>query len=247
MWLYQHHTCDEIIDLDHATGRWRPVADLEKPKSARVLADLPVRGSYTVEDDRRYFSYWTDDEHFVFRADDGKMVEVCHKLPNGVVVMPDPGLKCVISPARYGDGRFRQGRSEVKLINGVGDVLYELVYNSQRYLRLYQSDHTAAAAVQDLADWDFFVALQGAVEIFGERAVTGRVPLTLDEHGAPTVGDAGLAHDELLFAESGERCPREGVWANVDDVRVARHIRQSEVMPELDGRPSRWVWSRGEG
>jgi len=244
MWLYRHHTCDDIIDLDHSTGRWRPVAESEKPKGARVLADLPVRGSYTVEDDRRYFVYWTDDDRFVFRADDGKAFEICRKLPNGAVVLPKPELRCVIAPARYGDGRLRQGMSEVRLIATSGEVKYELVYNSERYLRLYQSDYTAAASLQDLSDWDFFVALQGAVEIFSERAASGRVPLTLDQHGKATIGEADLSQDDLVFADSGTHCPRTGVWVSVDDVRESRHVREATLMPDLHGRSTRWVWSR---
>lgn len=66
MWLYQHHTCSDLIDLNPYTGRWRHVRDEEKPNGARALADLPVEGSYLQENDKRYYSYWTDDGRFVF-------------------------------------------------------------------------------------------------------------------------------------------------------------------------------------
>ncbi len=61
MWLYQHHTCSDLIDLDPDTGRWRHVQDEEKPKGAGFWLDLPVKGSYLQETDKRYYSYWTDD------------------------------------------------------------------------------------------------------------------------------------------------------------------------------------------
>ena len=66
MWLYQHHTCSDLIDLNPYTGRWRHVRDEEKPNGARALADLPVEGSYLQENDKRYYAYWADDGRFVF-------------------------------------------------------------------------------------------------------------------------------------------------------------------------------------
>ncbi|MED5618018.1 hypothetical protein [Ideonella sp. BN130291] len=244
MWLYRHHTCSDIIDLDHLSGRWRPVDDSEKPASARVLADLPVRGSYTVEDGRRYFSYWTDDDRFVFRADDGTVFEICQKLTDGRTLESRPGMRCRIEPAKHGDGRLRQGLSTVTLVDADGAPLYELTYNSEHYLKLYGSDFTAAAMVQDLSDWDFFVALKGAIEIFSERAASGKVPLTIDDKGRAELNGNTVPYDELVFADSGAPSPRSGIWVTVDDVRSSVEVRKGEPLPSYRGNEVRWVWSR---
>jgi len=244
MWLYQHHTCSDIIDLDHESGRWRPVADSEKPAGARVLADLPVRGSYTIEDERRFYKYWTDDERFVFRADDGAVIEICRERPDGTTMESHPGLRCEIEPAKYGDGRLRQGMSTVRLVDGQGGLLYELTYNSDRYLKLYGSDFTAAASVQDLSDWDFFVALKGGIEMFAEQAASGRIPLNIDDKGQVDLNGAKVAYADLLFADSGAACPRSGIWVQIDDLRASSFIERGKAMPSAAGVEVRWVWSR---
>jgi hypothetical protein len=244
MWLYQHHTCSDVIDLDHQSGSWRPVGDSEKPPGARVLADLPVRGSYTIEDGRRFFTYWTDDNRFLFRADDGALIEICRQLADGTTIESSPGLHCKIAPAKYLDGRLRQGMSAVTLANGEGVPLYELTYNSDRYLKLYGSDFTAAAMVQDLSDWDFFVALKGAIEIFSERAASGKVPLIIDHMGRAELNGNKVPFDQLLFADSGEPSPRSGIWVPIDNVRCRIEVQQGGPMPAWDGHEVRWVWSR---
>ena len=243
MWLYKHHTCSDLIDLDHDTGRWRPVDDSEKPPGARVLADLPVRGSYTDVGDKRFYSYWTDDQRFIFRTYDGQVFELCRKLANGTVVESSPGLRCVIEPAKYSDGRLMPGKSSVSLVSSDGKVLYTLAYDSDYYLQLYASDFTAASAVQDLSDWDFFVALKGAIEIFAERATSGRVQLTIEDDGA-VVDGRKIQQAELLFADTGKACPRSGVWVCVEDMRHGLTVRAGDAMPALAGRAVQWVWSR---
>jgi hypothetical protein len=244
VWLYRHHTCSDIIDLDHESGRWRPVDESEKPPGARVLADLPVRGSYTVEDERRFFKYWTDDDRFVFRVDDGTLIEVCRQLADGTTIVSQPGLHCTIAPAKHLDGRLRPGLSTVTLANAEGALLYETTYDSDRYLRLYGSDFTAAAMVQDLSDWDFFVALKGAIEIFADRAASGQVPLNIDDKGMVDLNGVKVAFGDLLFADSGVSSPRSGIWVNVDDIHSNVLVRKGDVLPTANGRHVRWVWSR---
>ncbi|BEP59144.1 hypothetical protein GmRootV118_63880 [Variovorax sp. V118] len=245
MWLYLHHTASDLIDLDPTTGRWRPVDDAEKPPGASVLADLPVKGGYTIENDKRYYSYWTSDEKFVFRADDGAVLDICQKRDDGSVVMLPPVLRSEIAPSRYGDGRLRQGFSQFRLIEvATGQVVFELDYNAERYQRLYQADFTAAAAEQDLSDWDFFIALQGAIEIFEERAASGRVAFSVQDDGSAQVQGHRMRRDELLFADTGQTCPRSGIWACLIDLRVSVAVTQGEPMPSNGGRPVQWVWSR---
>ena len=78
--------------------------------------------------------------------------------------------------------------SSFRLIDATtGRVVFELDYNAQHYQRLYQSDFTTAAAEQDLSDWDFFVALQGAIEIFEERAASGRVAFSAEVDGSAQI------------------------------------------------------------
>ncbi len=244
MWLYRHHTASDIIDLDHSTGRWRPVVDSEKPAGAKVLADLPVVGSYEIEDGKHFYKYWTADSRFVFRSFDNQVFEICQERPDGSIFMQDPGQRCTIEPARYGDGRLRQGLSEVKLISGNGKLLYQLVYNADYYRRLHDSDITAAGSVRDISDWDFFVALQAAFPYFRERAESGRVELTIDNDNVATIQGARIARDDLLYAESGQTCPRTGVWAAVSDLRHSSEFSQGDRLPQHQGHDTEWVWSR---
>ena len=242
MWLYRHHTCGDIIDLDHASGRWRPVDDSEKPAGARLLDDLPTRGSYEIEDDRRYCKYWTDDNAYVFRTPDDQVFEICRKLKDGSIIESHPGLHLVIEDAKYADGRLRQGYSDVRLVDRDGKILYELSYNSQFYLRLYSSDLTAASMIQDLSDWDFFVALKGGLEIFAERAVSGRIQITYDDDGNVKAGALLIPKALVLFADTGETCPKAGTWAYTDDIRKTVPVRQGQAMPKLDDEPACWMW-----
>lgn len=244
MWLYLHHTASDIIDLDPVTGLWRPVDDSEKPRGAVVLADLPIKGSYTIEDGKRYFAYWTSDDRFVFRSDKGLDFEICQKRSDGSIVMLAPALACEITPSRYSDGRLRQGFSHVRLIDAAAEPAFDLDYNSQRYLQLYRSDFTAAAEVQDLSDWDFFVALQGAFEIFNERAASGRVAFSVEDDGTAQIQGRRMHRDQLTFADTGQKCPMSGVWACMTDLRVSVVLMQGQSMPSNGGQAVQWVWSR---
>lgn len=246
MWLYLHHTASDIIDLDPVTGRWRPVDDAEKPSGAMVLADLPVRGSYTIEDEKRYFKYWTLDERFVFRTDEGREFPICQERPDGSIVMLQPELHCEIAPSRYADGGLRQGFSQLRLINVAGDAVFELDYHAERYSRLYQSDFTAAAAVQSLSDWDFFVALKSGFKIFKERAESGCVAFSVEADGTAKVQGRSMRYEDLVFADTGKQCPRAGVWACMTDLRVSVVLTQGEAMPSNNGQSVQWVWSRAD-
>lgn len=244
MWLYQHHTCSDLIDLDPDTGRWRHVQDEEKPKGARVLADLPVKGSYLQETDKRYYSYWTDDGRFVFSTSDGCAIEICRKHADGRIEMLVPGLHCDITPTKLPDGRLRPGYSDVSLKDGAGTTLCALTYHSAYYARLFNSDITAAAMVQDLSDWDFFVALQGGIEIFAERAKSGRLQLTVDADQGAVIDGRRLSGDELIYGSSGDLCVKSGVWAAVDDLRETAALKAGDHLPLCQGRATQWVWSR---
>lgn len=248
MWLYRHHTCNDIIDLDHTSGRWRPVDKSEHPPEACILADLPVRGSYVEVGDKRCYGYWTEDESYVFRTSDGFVCELCRRAPDGSVLESNPGLRCEIEPARYVDGRLRPGMSEVRIVSARGEVLHELTYNSAYYQRLHAFDFTAASMVQDLSDWDFFIALQWGIEEFAECAASGRIPLIFGPTTATSVVTAALkgrrvAPDALLRAATGESCPQQGLWHWMHDLRRSQHVELGDPMPDLDGERATWVCS----
>jgi hypothetical protein len=242
MWLYQHHTAGDIIDLDHETGNWRPIGDEEKRKHGIVLADLPVKGSYTIENDKRYCNYWTPDNQFVYRTPDHRVLEICRKDGKGTTIMPSV-IKVDITPSKYSDGRLRQNYSHV-VVTVNGKIFDELDYNSNYYKRLYGNDFTAASMVQDLSDWDFFVAFQGAVEIFEERVASGRVGMTYNDDKSAQLGELTVANEDVLLADSGEICTRAGVWAMIDDLRVSVELRLGDNLPQHNSQDARWVWSR---
>lgn len=243
MWLYRHHTAGDIIDIDHCSGQWRPVSESEKPAGATTLADLPIAGSYEIEDDKRYFTYWVPEGKLVFRTFDGKVIEICQKQADGSILMQDPGMRCTIEPAKYGDGRLRQGMSEMRLVGGNGELLCELVYDAEYYRRLYNSDITDAATVRDLSDWDFFAALQAAFPLFQERSESGRVELTIGNDNTANIGGTVIARDDLIYAESGQACSRTGVWAAVNDLRLGASFNRGDRLPQHNGQDIEWVWS----
>lgn len=246
MWLNRHHTCGDIIDLDHLTGRWRPVDEGEKPAGASVLADLPVYGSYEIEDGKCYYKYWTDDNAFVFRTPENQVFEICRKTSDGKIIESQPGLHAEIADSQYSDGRVRQGFSDFRLLDKDDKLLYELSYNSAFYLRLYGSDFTAASMVEDLSDWDFFVALKGGIEIFAERAASGRIAMTYNIDGSARIGAETVKSDDVLSARTGETCEKTGVWAVTDDIRGTARVEKGAPLPSYNDSSVLWVWCREE-
>lgn len=248
MWIYRHHSCSDVIDLDEASGRWHPVADSERPRVGALSmvhrASYPICGSYTIEDDRRYCMYWVEGSRFSFMLPDGKVIDVCRKHPDGRFEFITPGLRCEISPARYADGRLRQGFSHVLFLDQSGRILHELSYDADHYLRLYGSDFTAASAVQDLSDWDFFVALRETIGYFAEQARSGRVELSFDTNHEAVIEGRRVHQDDLIYSETGKVCSRPGVWASVDDLRGIAVMKQGELLPDWNGMDTTWVWSR---
>lgn len=139
---------------------------------------------------------------------------------------------------------LRLGYSDVRLRDGNGDILYGLSYHSEFYSRLYGSDFTAAAMVQNFSDWNFFVARQGGIEIFAEQAATGRIEMTYPPDGSANVGAMHIAPDDTLTTKSGDECTLAGVWAHTGDVRVPVSLRQGTTLPLHEGRKASWVWCR---
>lgn len=244
MWLYQHHTLDELIDLDPSTLATRPVQDHEKPAHARVLEDLPVQGSYTVESGHRYYKFWTSDDTYVFAADDGFILPMCRQRPDGTTQMLVPGLHVRIDPVSREDVGYEPGLSTVRIEDGNGQLLYTTRYNATLYRRLHENDLTAAAIDQDLSDWDFFIALQRGLDVLNERAVTNARPLMVNDDQQADIDGELRSVDDLLMARTGEFCPRAGVWACIDDLNATATLAEGDSIPDNRGRDSNWVWSR---
>lgn len=242
MWLYRHHTSSDLIDLDPATLTWRAVDDSEKPGDARVLADLPVRGSYTVEDGRYYFKYWTDDETCIFAADDGSIFPLCRHRPDNSIQMLMPGARLTIDPVPEGEPGYTPGQALVRLEDGTGQLRYTLRYNAAWYHRAYNSDITAAAMFETLSNWDFFVALQGGLEIFNNDATKGIRRMTLNDHKQVNLDGEWRDFDTLLRASTDEPCPRAGAWASTEDLNVRTDLVEGEPLPKLRGQHTSWVW-----
>ena len=179
MWIYRHHSCSDVVDLDESSGRWQPVSDDDRPRVGALSmvnrANYPICGSYTVEDGRRYSMYWAEAKRFAFMTPDGAVIDICLKQPNGAIDLLVPGLRVEIAPASYADGRLRQGFQHVQIIDGQSRILHEVSYNAEYYERLYDNDFTVASGEQDLSDWDFFLALRDAVRYLSERAGSGRL------------------------------------------------------------------------
>lgn len=194
MWIYRHHPCSDVIDLDESSGRWRPVADDDRPRiGALSIAhrdSYPICGSYTIEDEQRYCMYWADGKRFAFMMPNGKVVDICRKHPNGRIEILTPGIHCEIEPAIHAGGRLRQGFSRVRLLAEKEQLLFEASYNADPYLKLYNHDFTAASAVQSLSDGDFFLALKEAIHYFSEQDRTGRLELSSTVNHEAMLGGA---------------------------------------------------------
>lgn len=249
MWIYRHHSCSDVINLDEESGRWQPVADDDRPRVSALgmvhRDSYPICGSYTIEDKQRYCMYWADGKRFAFMLPNGKVVDICRKHPSGRIEILTSGIHCEIEPARNLDGRLHQGFNRVRLLDGQENSLFELTYNADRYLRLYSSDFTAASAVQDLSDWDFFYALKDAIQHFSEQAKTGRLELSFTANHEAWIEDRKVHQDDLIYCETGKACPRSGVWAAVDDLRATVTLRKGDLAPAArQGAVTTWVWSR---
>ena len=183
---------------------------------------------------------------FVFRTPENQVFEICRKTSDGRIIESQPGLHAEIEDAKYADGRLRQGFSDFRLLDKDDNVLYELSYNSAFYLRLYGSDFTAASMVEDLSDWDFFVALKGGIEIFAERAASGRIAITYNIDGSAQLGAARVASDDVFSARTGEICEKTGVWAVTDDIRGTARVEKGAPLPSYNDSSVLWVWCREE-
>ena len=120
MLIFRHHTCSDVIELDEATGYWRPIADDDRPSVGALgvahLDGYDLCGSYTIEGGRRYCMYWAKDHRFALMLPSAEVIYIC-KHEEGRIEMLTPGIRCEIEDSRSADGQMRQGFSRVRVLD----------------------------------------------------------------------------------------------------------------------------------
>lgn len=200
--LYRHHTADDVIAFDDANCRWEPVPEEGAPPvGARTLVQRigePVRGSYTIEGERRYCCYWTADGELVFREPSGLRFCLFRRDTRGRIVDLMPSVSADLVDAVHGDGSPVPHMSTFSLRDCFAPApLFEVTYESSKYLLLYSVSLFTYIPDEDLSDFDFFVALRRAID---ELKVVSRV------HALPDAcADWGTA-----VAVTGAECVKQG-------------------------------------
>lgn len=240
MLIYRHHTAVDKIDLNDRTGNWVPVEERDDDTLMVGLmtmaqrADYVIRGSYTIENDKRCSFYWNDDRELVFRPPDNRRLVMMRREAGARLVDLMPGMTVQLQPATYGDGRAMPGMSTFRLTDAGGVVLFEQTYDSERYLQFYLGNFSFVPD-EDLSDWDFFVFVKCSLEELKKIALASAPP---DASKAASAGDG----DEMVVADTGSACPRAGLWVPSHRLDVRRKLALGEAMPDLDGRAETWVW-----
>lgn len=226
MLIYPHHTVAGLIDLDDRSGRWQPVGDVQgepilvglMPLAYRL--DYEVRGSFAVEDGRRYCLYWNEEDELVFRTQDERRIVLFRREAHGGLRELLPGAHVTLEPAVHRDGKERSGFNIFRLLGGAGDILVEVGYDAARYAWMY-AGNPSFVPDEDLSDWDFFLYVK--CELAELRTL------------------ARAAAGELPVVASGEPCPQEGNWAACHHLRSRAWPALGEPLPEIEGRPDTWV------
>jgi hypothetical protein len=240
MYIYKHHTAVDVIDLDDHTGLWSPVPEQNgKPIMIGLMSmaqrvNDPIRGSYAIENEKRCCFYWTDDSELVFRTPSDERFCLFRRERDGLLIDLMPTVIAELQPSTYGDGRTIPDMSTFTLADAAGKTLFEISYNSSRYLQYYLGNFTNVPD-EDLSDWDFFVAVKRAIE---ELKIIAKscAAISADE---PTT--AALAAG-VVIAETGTLCPRAGLWAACRHMEVRCKLTLGEKVPDVEDRRETWVW-----
>lgn len=239
--LYAHSSTSDLIEIDDDSARWRMVQeDAENPVYCGAMGIVhrmrqSVRGSYTVENDRRCCLYWSNDQELIFRTHDGKRLCLFKRESDGLLIHMAPYIQAHLQSATYGDGREVRGMSTFSLRDGVGHTLYEITYDSLRYCEMFgMASMLTFIPDEDLSDWDFFVGAKKAVD---QLTIIARACAQLiNAPPARTMGD-----DDVLMADTGMRCPHAGLWAPCRHDGLWHALSADEPMPDHDGIPATWV------
>lgn len=163
----------DFIYIDVATGRWQPLQDGFDELSVIGCASITqretalVRGSYTIENGRRYCLFWTDEHELVFMTPDSQCVRLFKREGDGALTDLAPRLHVQLKPATDGDGRDMPGMNTFSLHDPEGGVTHEVTYDAAAYVRQFgMASMMSFIPDEDLGDWDFFVgAKQGLDEL----------------------------------------------------------------------------------
>lgn len=176
MLIYRHHTASDVIDLDDATGRWVPVPEQNGEPlfvGAAGIAlrfDEPIRGSYTIENDKRCCLYWNDAAELVFRTPDERRLPLFRRDPDGRLHDLMPRLCVDLQPALDADGNTISGISVFTLRDGERELL-TIAYDAMRYMEAYAMCSFISFVPDDeLGAWDFFVGFKDAVDAMKQAA-----------------------------------------------------------------------------
>lgn len=239
MHIYRHHTAVEVIDFDDQSGRWVPLEeDDENPIMVGQMAMIQrahfsVRGSYTIEDDKRCYFYWTDHRELVFRGDNQRFVLFRYDTPGSLTDL-EPTLQATLEPATYGDGRAIPDVSTFSLTDGNGRSLFRISYNSQRYLQSYLGNFTFVPD-EDLSDWDFFVHVKRTID---ELRILSRSikPNTNNGQRAPAAGE------HVVTAKTGDKAARAGLWVPLTVLDIRCKLDKGDAVSDLEGKDATWIW-----
>lgn len=229
MYLYRHHTIDDLIDLDDATGVSHPLP----PDQADALhagglpiafrADAAVRGSYTIEDGRLCSLYWTSDHVLVLRTPDQPRLALFRRGADRLLVDLMPGASMAITD----DGDM----ATFSLTDSAGANIFAFSYEAQRYRTLFGMGSMIAFTPDDtLGDWDFFVGARTAFDELKRIALACAVLAGT----APATG--------LTMARSGEPCPRAGLWVACRYLDTWRSLAAGEALPHIQQKIEDWLW-----
>lgn len=239
MLIYRHHTVVEIIDLDDDTGQWVPVEKNEDnpimvglmPMAMR--ADFEVRGSFTVESEKRYYFYWNDQHELIFRTSNERVCLLRRGVDGGLIDLM-PGLVVDLEPATYGDGRAMLNMSVFAMTDPDSGLRVEVLYDSERYLQYYLGNFTHVPD-EDLSHWDFFVHVKRAIE---ELRMIACACIAAPMAGAGKT----IVSDAPVTVQTGQSASLSGVWAAAHHLDLRCRLEQGEAAPDVDGRSETWVW-----
>ena len=171
--IFHHSTVSDFIDIDVASGHWQPLPDDRDDLSVVGCASIvqrenaSVRGSYAIENGRRYCLFWTDEPELVFMTPDSQCIRLFRRETNGALTDLAPRLRVQLEPATDDDGRDMPGMNTFSLHDPEGGITHEVTYDAVAYVRQFgMASMMIFIPDEDLGDWDFFVgARQGLDEL----------------------------------------------------------------------------------
>jgi len=180
--IFHQSTVSDFIDIDVARGHWQPLPD--DPDNAPVVGcasivqreNASVRGSYTIENGRRYCLFWTDERELVFMTPDSQCIRLFRRETNGALTDLAPQLHVKLEPATYGDGRDMPGMNRFTMHDPEGRTTHEVIYDAAAYVRQFgMASMMSFVPDEDLGDWDFFVGAKQALDELKAIARAGAV------------------------------------------------------------------------